>query len=275
MPINGNKNVGIFDSGLGGLNILRKIKTTLPDYNYVYLGDNARVPYGSRSSALIYEFTKQAVDFLFNKDCEIVILACNTASAQALRKIQQEHLPYNYPDRKVLGVIIPTVEYVLNKGKGERIGIVGTRRTIDSQTFIDEFKKLDPKINVFQVSCPLLVPLIEAGEDHLDAEDLILRKYLRPLFSEKIDSLVLGCTHYGTWKGRIERLAGKDIRVFTEEDIVPEKLKDYLSRHPEIEGKLSKEKRCVFYSTDPTSNFLNLGKRFFGERIDFQKADLF
>ncbi len=270
-----NKAIGIFDSGLGGLNILRGIKADLPNYDYTYLGDNARVPYGSRSPEIIYRFTKQAIDFLFRKNCELVIVACNTASAQALRKIQQEYLPRHCPEKKVLGVIIPTVEYVLKTKERKRVGVIGTQRTIDSKVFVHECIKLRPEINVFQQACPLLVPLIEFGEKHEKAVDIILEEYLNPLLKKNIDSLILGCTHYGVWSRKIREIMGENVCVFSEEEIIPGKLENYLYRHPEIEKKINQSGKLQFYSTDPSNNFSLLGEKFFGGKINFQKVDFF
>jgi glutamate racemase len=269
-----NKSIGVFDSGLGGLRIFKSLTDSLPDYNYIYLGDNARLPYGSRSFDVIYKFTVEAVDFLFKNGCEIIILACNTASAESLRKIQQEYLSKNYPKKRVLGVIVPTVEYVANELKSRKVGVIGTQNTINSKVFTKEFHKINPEIEVFQKASPLLVPLIESGEGSAEIEDAVLKNYLRTLTSQEIDTLILGCTHYGFWKEKIKRIVGNNIRIVCEEDVVPKKLKDYLQRHPEIEKNISKEGERLFYLTDFSYNFKYLAEKFFQEKINFKKSTL-
>ena len=270
--MNNNKSIGIFDSGFGGLNIMKGIAKELPEYDYIYLGDTARVPYGNRSREIIYEFTKQAVDFLFSKNCELIIFACNTASSDALRRIQQEYLPSQYPGKKVLGVIIPAVEFAVTKTKNKRIGIVATEGTVSSESFIRELLKIDRDIKIYQNACPLLVPIIEAGEHNSKIVDVLLKKYLKPLIDKKIDTLILGCTHYGILESRIRKIVGKDVNVISEEKIVAKKLKDYLLRHSEIEKKLTKNRMRDFYSTDLTEKFDILGSKFFGNKIQAKKA---
>ncbi|MFH1402530.1 MAG: glutamate racemase [Patescibacteria group bacterium] len=269
-----NKSIGIFDSGFGGLDILKTVTKKLPNYNYIYLGDTARAPYGARSKEIIYEFTKQAVDFLFKNNCEIIILACNTASSDALKKIQQEYLPKYYPNKKVLGVLIPTAEQAAQKTKNERIGIIATERTIQSNAFKRELLKLNPKIKVFQKVCPLLVPIIEAGEQNSKFTKIILAKYLKSFAKQNIDTLILGCTHYGILEKKIKKIIGKQITVLSEAKIIPEKLKIYLKKHPEINKKLGKNKKRIFYSTDITDRFILLGSKFFGEKINEKKISL-
>lgn len=266
--------IGVFDSGFGGLDILREIVKKMPDYNYMYLGDTARTPYGTRSQEVVYKFTEQAVDFLFKKRCQLVILACNTASSEALRKIQREYLPKKYPDRKILGVVIPASEDASVKTFNNKIGVIATSGTVKSDAFKFELKKLNPKIRVFQQATPLLVPLVEAGEHNSLAADLILKNYLRPLLKNKIDTLVLGCTHYGILEKKIKKIVGKSVKVITEGKIVAEKLKDYLKRHPEIENKISKNSKKIFYTTDLTDNFSVLGSKFFGRKIKAEKVQL-
>lgn len=267
-----NKLIGIFDSGFGGLNIMRGIVKELPEYNCVYLGDTARVPYGTRSKEVIYDFTKQAVDFLFSKDCELIVLACNTASSDALRRIQQEYLPIHYPNKKVLGVIIPAAEFAAEKTKNKKIGVMATEGTVSSESFIRELLKVDGNVKVYQNSCPLLVPIVEAGEHNSKITDIVLEKYLKPLVDSKIDTLILGCTHYGILESKIKRIVGKNISVISEEKIVAKKLKDYLSKHNEIESVLAKNGKREFYSTDLTKKFDVLGSKFFGKKIQAKKA---
>lgn len=258
--------IGVFDSGFGGLTILKGIVRRLPKYDYIYLGDSARTPYGNRSQDLIFEFTKEAVDFLFRAGCQLIILACNTASAEALRKIQQEWSPLHYPERRVLGVIRPTVEEAVKLTTNNKIGVIGTEGTISSGAYVREIKNLNQRIKVFQQACPLLVPIIEAGEHNWEGTDLILKKYLKPLVAKKIDTLILGCTHYPIIKNKIKKFTGK-IRLISQEEIIGPKLADYLKRHPEIEKKLAKNGQRIFLTTDLTNRFQKLGSLFFGKEI--------
>ncbi len=265
--------IGVFDSGFGGLQILRHIVKALPQYNYIYLGDTARTPYGSRSQETIFNFTKQAVDFLFKKNCWLVILACNTASSSALRKIQREYLPEHYPKRRVLGVIIPTAEEAVKMAE-KRVGVMATEGTVSSKAFIREIKKLSSKLKIFQQPCSLLVPLIEENEERSSAADLILKKYLQPLIKKKIDTLILGCTHYGVLENKIRKITGGKIAVINEGKIIGQKLKSYLKKHGEIENKLGKNKKIKFFTTDLTDKFKTLGSKFFGRKIFPQKVEL-
>lgn len=268
------KCIGVFDSGFGGLTILRGLVKALPEYDYLYLGDSARAPYGSRSQENIYTFTRQAVDFLFAHDCEVIILACNTASSEALRRIQQEHLPQFHPGKKVLGVIIPAAEVATQKSTGQKIGIIATEATVASQAFVRELTKLDPSVTVFQNPCPLLVPIIEAGEHRLEMTDALLQKYLAPLLKKNIDTLILGCTHYEILKRRIQAIAGKNVGIISESTVVAQKLRNYLNRHPEIEQQLGKNGWRHFYSTDRTEKFTRLGSQFFGTPITVRPAHI-
>ena len=274
MKTNNKKSIGVFDSGFGGLGILRGIVKEMPKYNYIYLGDTARTPYGTRSAEVVYEFTKQAVDFLFAHNCRLIIFACNTASSEALRRIQQEYLPKKYPGKNVLGVLIPAVEEAISKTKNNKVGVIATEGTVRSKTFALEIKKLAPKIKVSQKACSLLVPIVEAGEQNSKALKIILKNYLEPLKKEKIDTLILGCTHYGILEKEIKKIVGPKIKIISEEKIVPKKLKDYLKRHPEIEKTLAKDKQLHFYSTDLTDKFTTLGSQFFGRKIKAEKAEL-
>lgn len=237
--------IGVFDSGLGGLTILKAILAKLPQYDYIYFGDNARVPYGNKSKEIIYRYTKQAIDFLAKKNCSLIIIACNTVSAAALRRIQREYLPKKYPNIKILGVIRPTVEEAATNGS-HRLGVIGTKATIKSGAFVREIKKLNSKIRVYQLVTPLLVPLIEKTGK---VPDSVLEKYLKPLKNKGIDDLILGCTHYELVQKDIQRIMGKNIKVITEGKIVAKKLEDYLNRHPEIEQKLSKKRKRIYHTT--------------------------
>ena len=270
----GKKSIGVFDSGFGGLHILRGIVKELPEYDFVYLGDTARNPYGTRSKEVVYGFTKQGVDFLFEQGSELVVLACNTASAEALRKIQMEYLPKKYPGKRVIGVVIPAVEAVIGSTRSGRVGVIATEGTIHSKAFAHEILKKSPKLKIFSKACPLLVPLIEEGEHDLPHADLILKTYLNPVLKNNIDTLVLGCTHYGIVEDKIQKIAGKKVKIISEAKIVPKKLREYLGRHPEIENKLSKKGKRTFYSTDLTEKFQKLGSKFFGKKINVQKAQL-
>lgn len=268
------KKIGIFDSGFGGLDVMRGITKKLPEYGYVYLADSARVPYGERSKNTIYKFTKQAVDFLVRKNCTLIILACNTVSCEALWKIQHEYVPKKYPETKVLGVLIPAIEAAVGKSKSKKIGVMATNATVKSKAFILKTKKINPKVKVFQSACPELVPLIEEGDYDCREMEEILKKYLPNLMAKKIDTLILGCTHYGIVERKIRKMTGGKIRIVSQSKIVSGKLKKYLQRHPEVEKNLEKNKKRIFFSTDPTDNFQKLGSRFFGENIKVKKVKL-
>lgn len=266
--------IGVFDSGLGGLTIFKELLKELPDYNYLYLGDIARVPYGSRSPEIIYQFTKEAVDFLFKKGCELIILACNTATSNALKRIQTEYLPQNYPQRRVLGVIKPAAEEAVIKSANNRIGVIGTEATINSLAFEREIKKIKPEAKVYSVACPLLVPIIEAGELNWEGLDLILDKYLKPLRKKDLGALILGCTHYSLIKDKIQKHINKGVRIIDEAEIIPDKLKDYLFRHPEIEKRLKREKKVKYLVTAYSQRFEELAKMFLKKEVKFEKVEI-
>lgn len=253
---------------------MRGIVKELPEYKFIYLGDTARVPYGTRSQKIIYDFTRQAVDFLFRKNCGLIVLACNTASSDALRKIQREHITKNHPGKRVLGVIIPVSEEASFKTKNKRVGVIATPATVRSKAFERELAKIDSRIKTFQKACPLLVPIVEAGEENLSVTGMVLERYLKPLMNKKIDTLILGCTHYGILRRKIRKIIGGNIEMIDESETVAKKLKDYLKRHPEIEKNLKKDKSRVFYSTDLADNFQVLGSKFFGKKIGVKKTEL-
>ncbi|SPD75551.1 Glutamate racemase [uncultured Desulfobacterium sp.] len=259
--------IGVFDSGFGGLTILQSFIDELPAYDFTYLGDNGRTPYGNKSLNVIYEYTRQAVEFLFGFGAGLIILACNTASAKALRKIQQEWLSVNYPDRRVLGVVIPLAEAAVEASKSGRIGVIGTRATIESRVYDQELNKLREGLGIFSQACPLLVPLVEENWVGKPETTMILKKYLRPLKTKNIDTLILGCTHYPFLKNDIKRIMGKNCHVLDAPGIVAGKLADYLKRHPEIDGNLSKDGKRVFYTTDGEDRFRSFGRKFFGKHI--------
>jgi len=262
--------IGVFDSGFGGLTILRAFVgyknkdrgPSLGGYDYVYLGDNARTPYGNKSEEVIYNYTAEAVNFLFKAGCRIIVVACNTASAKALRRIQREWLPERYPDRKVLGVLIPIAEAAAETTRTGRIGIIGTRATIESGAYERELNKLKPGLEIFSRPAPLLVPLVE--EEWLGKPEtrMILKKYLRPFKVKRIDTLILGCTHYEFLYKDTVRIMGKNCKVLDSPGIVADKFLKYLARHPEIETKLSKNKKRIFYTTDDPGKFKNFGNKF-------------
>jgi glutamate racemase len=256
--------IGIFDSGVGGLIIARAIHKMMPEYDYVYFGDTKRVPYGNKSHEAVYEFTKEAVDYLFRKEnCMIVIVACNTASARALRKLQKEYLPKNFKDRKILGVLIPVAE---TASKYKRVGVLATLGTVASNTFMVEIKKLNKKSNIFQNGAPMLVPLIEAGEN-LMAKPFLL-KYLKPFMNKKLNALILGCTHYPILKKEIKKIMSKNsknIKIISQDEIIPKKLKEYLKQHEGINEKLSRNKSVKILVTDKTQNINYLVKKWFGK----------
>ena len=265
--------IGVFDSGFGGLHVLRSIVAALPEYEYVYLGDTARTPYGDRPQETIYEYTKQAIAFLFHRRCGIIIIACNTASADALRKIQDEYLAKYGQKKKILGVLIPAAEVAVEKTHG-RVGVIATKGTVASKKFVRELKKLNPKVQVYQQACPLLVPLVEAGEQNSPEMETILKRYLEPLLKKKIDTLILGCTHYGILEKKIRSIVGPKISIVSEARVVPHKLKLYFKKHSDIESVLSKRSGVHFYSTDRTDKFQTLGSKLFGRTITVHKAKL-
>lgn len=266
--------VGIFDSGIGGLTVVKEVLRQLPEYQLLYLGDTARTPYGNRSQELIYQFTEQAVDYLFKQGCQLIIIACNTASAEALRKIQREWLPQHYPNRRVLGVIRPIVEEAVKVSRLGRIGVIGTRATTNSGAYERELYALKSDIKVFSQACPLLVPLVEEGMQNRPETAKIIRNYLRPLKNNEIDTLILGCTHYPILYKQIQSIAGKSIKVLDSAKIVAEKLKDYLAQHPEIESKLRRGQDHSFQVTDLTDGFLENAENWLGRKIKLEKIDL-
>ncbi len=244
---------------MGGLIITRAISRMMPEYDYVYLGDTKRVPYGNKSHEAVFEFTREAVDYLFRKEnCAVVVIACNTASARALRQIQQEYLLKNFKNRKVLGVLIPAAEIASNY---KRTGVLATLGTVASNAWVVEIQKLNRKTKVFQNPAPMLVPLIEERENTLSK--LFLLKYLKPLMKKKISALVLGCTHYPILKKKIKKITGKNVKIISQDEIIPKKLKEYLAQHPEISQKLSKNKSMKILVTDKTQNLNLLVKRWF------------
>ena len=259
-------NIGVFDSGLGGMAVLKEVIKALPQYNYIYYGDNIRAPYGNRSAQAIYEFTKNAVDFLVEKNCKLIIFACNTVTITSLRKIQQEYLPKKYSHIKILGVVRPAVEEIRSLN-AKKVGIIGTTATIDSKQYIKEIKAILPEATVYQKACPLFVPIIEEGKMNWRGLDLILKEYLRPLKQKRIDSLILGCTHYIWIEGKIKKYLGDAVKVISQDGITATKLKNYLSRHPEIESNLDKNNQRTYYFSDLNNRYDKLIKTFLGSYL--------
>lgn len=268
--------IGVFDSGFGGLTVLKSIVQELPEYDYLYLGDNARVPYGGRSERVVYEFTKQAVAFLFKQGCPLIIIACNTASAKALRRIQQEYLPKTYPERRVLGVVRPSVEEIAKRTFNNKVGLLATEMVVSSRAFTKEINKLNPSIEIFQQACPLLVPIVEAGEHDWEGTDMIIKRYLRELFDQNndIDTLLLACTHYPILYPTFERHVPSNVTILEQGPLVAKSLKDYLLRHPEIEKRLTKSGTRVFLTTDISERFDRIAHVFYGEPIHSRLVSL-
>ncbi|MBM4275248.1 MAG: glutamate racemase [Deltaproteobacteria bacterium] len=266
--------IGVFDSGFGGLVVLREFLQVLPQYDYLYLGDNARIPYGTRSERVVLRFTEQALNYLFSQGCRLIILACHTASAKALRTVQQVYLPDRYPENRVLGVLIPTVEEALTRSRIKRIGVIATEGTVASKSFELELKKLDPEVEVFQQACPLLVPLIEEGEQEWEGTNMILRRYLEQLIAAQVDTLILGCTHYSILKDKVKAILGEGVSLICSGQVTAEKLVDYLRRHPEIETRLSRGVGRRYLTTDLTPRFQQLASLFMGQPIDSEVVEL-
>lgn len=268
--------IGFFDSGLGGLTVLREVEKVLPQYSFTYLGDNARTPYGSHTSKTIYEFTSQCVDDLFHRGAELIILACNTASSTALRRIQQEFLPRHYPQKRVLGILIPTAEETPALTMTKTVGVLATEATVNSGAYLDEIAKIDAGVGVLQQACPLLVPIIELEGLEWEGLDLILEKYVGQLLakSDAIDTILLGCTHYAVLEERVARLAGKQRRVISQGPIVARKLQNYLQRHPEIERRLDRSGRKVFLTTESSERTKRLARLFYDSPITMESVKL-
>lgn len=258
--------IGIFDSGYGGLTVFRAIADRLPQYDYVYLGDNARAPYGSRSFEAIREYTWECVQALFARGCPLVILACNTASARALRSIQQEELPKHFPDRRVLGVIRPTAEVLGSFSRAGCVGILGTEGTVKSGSYVLEAEKFFPALRVFQQACPMLVPLIESGEQDTDGARFFIRQYTAELLAQcpDMDAVLLACTHYPLVEAAIREALPEGIAVISQSGLVAASLEDYLARHPAMESRISTHATRTFLTTDSAKDFSEKATLFFG-----------
>ena len=268
--------IGVFDSGYGGLTILDKIREVLPEYDYIYLGDNARAPYGTRSFEVVYEFTRQAVNKLFDMGCHLVILACNTASAKALRSIQMNDLPQIDPARRVLGVIRPTVECIGEISKNQHIGVLATAGTIKSESYPLEIHKLFPEIQVSGTACPMWVSLVENNESQDEGADYFIRKYIDQLLSKdpQIDTVILGCTHFPILLPKIRQYIPDNISVIAQGEYVAESLKDYLKRHPEMDAKCTKNGNCQFYTTEAEEKFSESASTFLKQQISVKHITL-
>ena len=268
--------IGVFDSGYGGLTILKELKKQLPNYDYIYLGDNARAPYGTRSFETVYEYTLEAVEWFFKQGCSLVILACNTASAKALRNIQQLDLPKIAPDKRVLGVIRPSSEVLGQFSTTGQVGIMGTTGTVQSDSYPIELSKFFPHLKVFQQACPMWVPLIENGEQDQPGADYFVHQYLDQLFkqSEGIDTILLACTHYPLIEAKIKALAPQGVKIISQGDIVAKSLSIYLQNHLEIDQKCSKNGEIYFFTTDNEKVFEQQASQFYGQKLSAKHTDL-
>ena len=268
--------IGVFDSGYGGLTVLKEIVAKLPGYDYIYLGDNARAPYGNRSFETVYQYTLQCVEWFFKQGCPLVILACNTASAKALRTIQQNDLPRIAPDKKVLGVIRPTTEIAGQYSKSKKVGILATNGTVQSLSYVIEIEKFYPDIEVVQEACPMWVPLVENKEYESHGADYFIKKHIHQLLLKepRIDTILLACTHYPLLLKKITEYTPVDIKLLTQGAIVANSLADYLHRHTEMETRLNKQGNMAFYTTDSAIDFDNNATVFFGGAVQSKHIDL-
>ncbi|MEL7599321.1 MAG: glutamate racemase [Proteiniphilum sp.] len=268
--------IGIFDSGYGGLTVLSEIKSLMPEYDYIYLGDNARAPYGSRSFESVYEFTLEAVEWFFSRGCPLIILACNTASAKALRTIQQVDLPEINPSGRVLGVIRPTAENLAGLSLTNHIGILGTEGTIQSGSYEIEVRKLHPQLTVTGEACPMWVPLVENREFDKPGADYFLKQHIDRILKKDplIDTLILGCTHYPLLMAGIKRFLPAGVHVMAQGGYVAASLKDYLYRHPEMEERCTQNGTVRYFTTESPEKFKQQASLFLNEQVDAEKATL-
>jgi glutamate racemase len=273
--------IGVFDSGYGGLTVLREIVHKLPQYDYIYLGDNARTPYGTRSFDTVYHYTLECVRHLFDRGCRLVVLACNTASAKALRNIQQLDLPtlapgLDGPSRRVLGVIRPTTEVIGTYSKTGHVGILATRGTVTSESYVVEIDKFFPELRVFQEACPMWVPLVENGEYSSTGADYFVKQHMDRLMaqSSSIDTILLACTHYPLLLNKIRQYAPDNTTILSQGGIVSDSLADYLNRHPEIEAQCSQHGHRTFLTTDSTEDFDRQATVFYGEPVRSEHLSL-
>jgi glutamate racemase len=268
--------IGVFDSGIGGLTIFKEIVNKLPDYNYLYLGDNARVPYGTRSFEAVYQYTKECILHMFDKGCRLVIVACNTASAKALRTIQQNDLVKIPALHRVLGVIRPTTEIIGKFTRSNHVGILATQGTVTSESYVIEISKFFPEIKVFQQGCPLWVPLVENNEHLGPGADYFVKKYLDYLLkqSASIDAIILACTHYPLLIPKIREYVPPSIQLLSQGEIVASSLAEYLSRHPEVEKLCTKGGRYEYFTTESTEDFNSKAALFLGKSVDSKHLQL-
>lgn len=268
--------IGIFDSGYGGLTVLSGIRAIMPGYDYIYLGDNARAPYGNRSFERVYEFTLEAVKWFFSQGCHLVILACNTASAKALRTIQQANLPAIDPQRRVLGVIRPTAESVEGLSNTGHIGVLGTEGTIQSRSYEIEIKKLHPHLTVTGEACPMWVPLVENREYDKPGADYFVKQHIKRLLERDplIDTIILGCTHYPLLMQKINQYLPENVKAIAQARYIAESLNDYLKRHPEMDKKCTKNGTVKYYTTESPGKFKQLASLFLNEQIDAGQTTL-
>lgn len=268
--------IGIFDSGFGGLTVYKEIEKAFPEYDYIYLGDNARAPYGNRSFETVYEYTLECVKWLYDQGCPLVILACNTASAKALRSIQQNDLKHFDPNFRVLGVIRPTAEVVDSYTQTKHIGILGTQGTVNSGSYLLEIEKLFPELKVFQHACPLWVPFVENNEFEDDGVDYYIKKDVQQLLeqSPKIDTILLACTHYPILMEKIKKYLPEQVSVIAQGQLVANSLGDYLQRHPEIASIISKNQERHFFTTDDANAFKSSASIFLGKEINADRIHL-
>ena len=279
MIINTNKTpgpIGIFDSGYGGLTILSEIKNAMPDYDYLYLGDNARAPYGNRSYELVYKFTLQAVKWFFSQGCQLVIIACNTASAKALRNIQRNDLPKIDSDKRVLGVIRPTTELIANYTQTGHVAVLGTEGTIQSRSYNIEIEKLHPQLSITTEACPMWVPLVEYGEYDKPGADYFVKQHIDNILSkdQQIDAIILGCTHYPLLLQKIKQYTPKDVTLISQGEHVAQSLKNYLKRHPEMDIFCSKNNKRLYYTTESSDKFKYFASIFLNEVIEVEKVNI-
>lgn len=274
--MNIEQSIGVFDSGYGGLTVFKSIAKQLPQYNYIYLGDNARSPYGDHSFETVYQYTLECVEWLFEQGCPLVILACNTASAKALRSIQQKVLPVKYPDHRVLGVIRPTAEVVGNYTQSKTIGVMGTRGTVNSLSYPMEINKFFPELQVAQQACPMWVPLIENNEHLNPGADYFVEKYLNELLQKDadIDCILLACTHYPLLIPKLQAVLPKGIELLGQADIVANSLDLYLQKHPEIAAKIAQNGSRRFFTSGDRQAFDQHASIFFGEEVQSDQMHL-
>lgn len=261
--------IGVFDSGYGGLTVLKELVKELPGYDFLYLGDNARAPYGTRSYETVYEYTLQCVKALFNQGCHLVILACNTASAKALRTIQQKDLPQLSPDKRVLGVIRPTAEIIGNYSKSGHVGVLGTTGTVNSGSYVLEIQKFFPELKVHQEACPMWVPLIENNEMNNPGAEYFIQKHTQQLMQQhpSTDAIILACTHYPLIQDKIKKHLPQQVKLISQGELVAKSLSNYLSRHPEIDTRCSKQGQVHFLTTDQPENFDKAATLFYGKIV--------